>query len=64
MQLLQNFEIVSGAQALSNFDSFNGELAEWSNAAVKKTVERKSPGVRIPHSPHLKKPLVGLFYYN
>ena len=31
---------------------FNGEVAEWSNAAVLKTVERESvPGVRIPVSP-------------
>jgi hypothetical protein len=32
----------------------NGEVAEWSNAAVLKTVERESvPGVRIPVSPPL-----------
>jgi hypothetical protein len=31
-----------------------GEVAEWSNAAVLKTVERESvPGVRIPVSPPL-----------
>ena len=29
-----------------------GELAEWSNAAVLKTVDGLNrPGVRIPHSP-------------
>ena len=34
--------------------SSNGEVAEWSNAAVLKTVERESvPGVRIPVSPPL-----------
>ncbi|AMR32405.1 hypothetical protein A0256_13715 [Mucilaginibacter sp. PAMC 26640] len=32
-----------------------GELAEWSIAAVLKTVELlKVPGVRIPSSPHMK----------
>ena len=32
----------------------NGEVAEWSNAAVLKTVERESvPRVRIPVSPPL-----------
>ena len=32
----------------------SGEVAEWSNAAVLKTVERESvPGVRIPVSPPL-----------
>ncbi len=31
----------------------NGELAEWLNAAVLKTVKDASPsGVRIPDSPH------------
>ena len=31
-----------------------GELAEWLNAAVLKTVKDASPsGVRIPDSPHL-----------
>ncbi len=30
----------------------SGEMAEWSNAAVLKTVDRESgPGVRIPLSP-------------
>ena len=33
-----------------------GELAEWSNAAVLKTVVRATgPGVRIPHSPLFSK---------
>ena len=33
---------------------FIGELAEWLNAAVLKTVKDASPaGVRIPDSPHL-----------
>ncbi len=33
-----------------------GELAEWSNAAVLKTVEELNPpGVRIPRSPPLQK---------
>jgi hypothetical protein len=32
----------------------NGEMAEWSNAAVLKTVVRlRGPGVRIPLSPQL-----------
>lgn len=32
----------------------NGELAEWSNAVVLKTIDGLSrPGVRIPHSPPL-----------
>ncbi len=32
--------------------SILGEMAEWSNAAVLKTVDRESgPGVRIPLSP-------------
>ena len=33
-----------------------GELTEWSIVVVLKTIERRVPGVRIPHSPHkLKK---------
>ncbi len=31
-----------------------GELAEWSNAVVLKTIDpSRGPGVRIPHSPQL-----------
>lgn len=35
-----------------NFEEIDGELAEWLNAAVLKTVKDASPsGVRIPDSP-------------
>ncbi len=40
-------------------------MAEWSNAAVLKTVGRsRGPGVRIPLSPQRNiKPFLGLFYF-
>jgi hypothetical protein len=38
----------------------DGEMAEWFNAAVLKTVVLMGPGVRIPLSP-LKAPQEGLF---
>ena len=37
----------------------DGEMAEWSNAAVLKTVVRsRGPGVRIPLSPQIYRPVV------
>ena len=45
-------------------NSSSGEVAEWSNAAVLKTVVRlRGPGVRIPPSPPENKnaPLWGIF---
>ena len=44
---------LSRIQPLRTADPY-GELAEWSNAAVLKTVDGLNrPGVRIPHSPPL-----------
>ena len=41
-----------GLKKCSTFATAFGEMAEWSNAAVLKTVDRVSgPGVRIPLSP-------------
>ena len=37
---------------LKKFYFCSGELAEWSNAVVLKTIDpSRGPGVRIPHSP-------------
>lgn len=48
MAFLQTF----GYTSASAKHSPHGELAEWSNAAVLKTVDGLNrPGVRIPHSP-------------
>ncbi len=38
--------------SLKKFYFCRGELAEWSNAVVLKTIDpSRGPGVRIPHSP-------------
>jgi hypothetical protein len=36
--------------------SDKGEMAEWSNAVVLKTIDREVPGVRIPLSPQALNP--------
>ena len=57
-------KILRESPSFATFGS--GEMAEWSNAAVLKTVEpARTPGVRIPLSPHLhyqNKLKPGLFY--
>ncbi len=43
--------------------SILGEMAEWSNAVVLKTIDRESgPGVRIPLSPPKKTTQNELFF--
>ncbi len=40
---------------IKKFYFCRGELAEWSNAVVLKTIDpSRGPGVRIPHSPQSK----------
>ena len=50
----QRFEssLCTKLSSLKNKTSYNGGLAEWSIAAVLKTVvPARAPGVRIPHPP-------------
>ena len=43
----------------------HGELAEWSNAVVLKTIVPKGTGVRIPHSPlFFNLAMRGFFVFN
>ncbi len=45
-------------------DSFHGEVTEWLNVAVSKTVVRESvPRVRIPLSPPVKNMITYYFYF-
>ena len=59
---LDNFKIGWG-KSYFKLESFHGEVAEWLNVAVSKTVVRESvPRVRIPLSPPVKN--VIKYYFN
>ena len=69
MQLQQKFpklfQVLKHLVILKRINLLIGELAEWSNAAVLKTVEAQVSGGSNPSLSALKKPrLWGFFYSN
>ena len=55
---------ISREKSYFKLESFHGEVTEWLNVAVSKTVVRESvPRVRIPLSPPVKNMITYYFYF-